>query len=198
MYTKLSPDNSGHVFGISAQEIDPVDLHFLQTSKSIDRDDFVRLINRIKKMDENMIDHEFSLVKGFGDIEICYMRISDCYFEYFKKSKFIDFDGSIVFCTEASLPTCERIMVWPLLSENIYLLEKEMLRFEDRLPFYEQTVELGSKSRVIKCAATDGDEIPYVEKISFSRVYRTGKRRFWSGVVEEVFVSNDLVLYDGW
>lgn len=198
MYTQLSPDKSEHVFGISAQPIDPVDLHFLQTSKSIDRDDFLRLVNHTRKMDEGVLDHDFSLIEEFGPIEICRMRISDCYFEYFKKKNFMDFDDSIVFYTEASLPTCERIMVWPLLSKNIYLLQKGMLRFEDGLPFYEQTVELGSKSQVIKCAAIDGGEIPYVEKISFSRVYRTGKRRFWSGTVDEVLVSNDLVLYEGW
>ena len=198
MYTKLSPDNSEHVFGISAQTIDPVDLHFLQTSRSISRDDFVRLINQTKKMDENMIDHDFSLIEGFGPIKICRMRISDRYFAYFKKNRFLDFDGSIVFCTEASMPTYEKIMVWPLLSENIYLLQKGMLRFEDGLPFYEQTVDLGSKSKDIKCTYVNHDETPYVEKISFSRVYRTGKRRFWSGAVEEVFVSNDLVLYEGW
>lgn len=198
MYKQLSPENSEYVFGISAQAIDPVDLHFLQTSGSISLEDFVCVFNDTMKKGEDELARDFSLITEFGPVRIGKMHISDHYFEYFKKAGFIGFDDSIVFYTEVYQPTCERIMFWPLLSENIYLLDNGMLRFEDSLPFYEQTIELESKSKVIKCAATDGAEIPYVEKVSFSRVYHTGKRKFWSRAIRDVRVVNDVVLYEGW
>lgn len=198
MFIKISPDDSNHVFGISVQAIDSVDLHFLQTSESIGLVDFVRLMNHAIKMDEDMLDHDFSLVKEFGPVQIGHLRISDQYFEYFKNTAFVGFEGSIAFFAEACMPAYERMIVWPLLSDNIYLLPYGMVHFEDKLPFYEQTIELGSKSKVIECEAVDGGKIPYVEKVSFSRVYRTGKRKFWSRNIQEVCVLNDLVLYEGW
>lgn len=191
MYQQLSPNGSEYVFGIDYVGIDPVDLHFLKTSGVLDLQDVSRLFCHVL---DRRDDHDFSLVKEFGPLRIGVLRISDNYVEYFKETNFARFEDSIVFYAPAMLPASDRCLIWPLMSEYLYMVRPEMVDCEpDFSSFFASTVELDCKTD-----ETSRDGKAYVQSMSFLREYHTGKRKFFTRAIKNVFAVCDIIMYEGW
>jgi len=190
MYTRLSPEESEHVFSLCAEKLDPVDLHFLKTSESIDLEDVSTAMSHLLKRSE---ERDFTLINEFGPVKIGVLRLKDQYFEYFKKTDLVGLEGSIVFYTRACGRVFERCLIWPLMSESMYMLDEEMISCEaGRAPFYEQKVVLGKKSE-----QREYHGHPFEQEITFARVYRTDKRCLFGRAIRSVSAQYDLVIHEG-
>ena len=191
MSSKLSLEESKQLIGLSGIALDSVALHFLKTSQCITIDDFSNLVKSIIKEKKS---HDFSLIEEFGPVKIGILRFNNHYFECFKETGLFPYEGSIIFYAEAFLPTCKECLVWPLLSDCIYMLNPQTAVCQGTLAsFYEQTVELDQKTMVF-----ERNHKHYVQKISFSRVYKTSRRKFWMFAIKKVKVVSDLVIQTGW